>query len=214
MLQANTSCLHLLNQVFRPLRSTRDCFWVLNTLAMPLAFLLPMIYFAHTHTHTLDPTYQFCTSLHSPSIPQQLKWGKRPGEKEPGPVIPPRPLDYKPSLLFFHACLYLNLPVPQGKQQVLNLRCLALAGTWMGNSSPQFRDAQPWRHWHTLWFPATISLVWVLGPEGTIPWGSKEAWSDIIRVHQHWETWNRWKEKHKEATITVPPWFHICRKDW
>lgn len=56
VLQANTSCLHLLNRVFRLLRSTRDWFWVLNTLAMPLAFLLPMIYFAHTHTHWTPPT--------------------------------------------------------------------------------------------------------------------------------------------------------------
>lgn len=96
--QAKTSCLHLLSRVFRLLQSTGDCLWVLNTLAMPLTFLLPTIYLAHAHT--LDPTYQFCTSLPSLSIPQQLEWGKRPGEKEPGPVAPPRPSDPKPSPLF------------------------------------------------------------------------------------------------------------------
>lgn len=69
-----------------------------NAFNFPFAYDLFSSY-THTGPH-LPVLYQFCISLPSLSIPQQLEWGKRPGEKEPGPVAPPRPSDYKPSPLF------------------------------------------------------------------------------------------------------------------
>ena len=138
--QVKKSCLRLINSVFRLLQSTGDCLSVLNTLAMPLAFCLPVIYLAHAHTLYL--IYQFCISFPCPSIPQQLEWGKSPREKESGPVVTPRPLDYKLPPVFFHACLCLNLPVPQGKTARAQPQQPGPAGTWTSSSSPHLQYSQ------------------------------------------------------------------------
>lgn len=126
--QAKTSCLHLLSRGFRLLQSTGDCLWVLNALAMPLTFLLPTIYLAHTHT--LDPTYQFCTSSVSvcPASASHSNWNgaRGQGRRNLGQWLH---LDLRTISLLHYSCLCLNLPVPQGKTASAQPQRLGPAGT-------------------------------------------------------------------------------------